>query len=184
MAESRVSEDAVRRATGRGWSEWFSELDSVGAAELGHREIVALLGERTELSAWWQQSVTVAYEQARGLRLKHQKPDGFEVSVSRTLPFRSEHVFRAWHDEEERRSWLPQPLTVRRATPARSLRITWEDGTSVDVHLSEPGAGRTRVAVQHRKLADPAAVERLREHWRAALGRLHELLGADAATGD
>ena len=29
--------------------------------------------------------VTVGYEQARGLRKKHQRPEGFQVSASRTV---------------------------------------------------------------------------------------------------
>ena len=38
------------------------------------------------MDAWWSQHVTVAYEQARGIREPGQRQDGsFEASVSRTV---------------------------------------------------------------------------------------------------
>ena len=41
--EPRVSDDAVRNATGADWAAWFELLDGGGAGELGHTEIARLL---------------------------------------------------------------------------------------------------------------------------------------------
>jgi hypothetical protein len=65
MAE-RVSDEAVRSKTGRGWAEWFELLDGEGARELIHGKY--------GIDGWWAQNVTVGHEQERGLRDKHQKP--------------------------------------------------------------------------------------------------------------
>ena len=88
-AGSRVSAEAVREATGRGWDEWFAVLDAAGAAELPHGEIVAEVTRRGHpaVSGWWQLgTITVEYERARGKRAVGQTADaGFQVGVQRSV---------------------------------------------------------------------------------------------------
>ena len=64
----RVSDDSVRRRTGKGWNEWLTVLDDYGAAEKGHAESARHLRESHGVSPWWAQAVTVRYEHERGLR--------------------------------------------------------------------------------------------------------------------
>ena len=77
-----ISSAAVKKATGKTWREWLALLDKAQADKLPHKDIARWLQEKHRLADWWGQMVTVGYEQARGLRLKHQKPDGFEISVA------------------------------------------------------------------------------------------------------
>jgi hypothetical protein len=72
-------DEAVLRKTGRKWQQWFTVLDSVGAAKMPHKQIAEYLYEKHGLSGWWSQVVTVVYEQERGLREKHQISDGFGI---------------------------------------------------------------------------------------------------------
>ena len=65
---------------------------------------------------------------------------------------------------------------MRTAVPNKSMRITWPDGTSVEVYFVAKGASKSQVAVQHRKLADKPSVERLKEYWAERLGALQALL--------
>lgn len=51
-----------------------------------HKDIALWLRENHIESGWWSQMVTVGYEQARGLRQKHEKPTGFDVGRSKTFP--------------------------------------------------------------------------------------------------
>ena len=82
-----VSDKAVQKATGHVWSEWFAILDKSGAKKWDHREIVAYLKDNYELTDWWQQSVTVAYEKSTGRRAVGQTADtGFQVGVQKALP--------------------------------------------------------------------------------------------------
>jgi uncharacterized protein YndB with AHSA1/START domain len=171
-----TSDEAVRAATGRSWAEWFALLDEAGAASLDHKGIVARVGAEPGVSAWWQQSVTVAYERARGLRQKHQTTGGFEAGASKTIAAAPEAVFEAWHDDQRRAEWLPDPITIRKATPPKTLRITWQDQTHVDVGLYPKGPDKTQISLQHNKLADADEVARAMAFWAEALARLKTLL--------
>lgn len=168
---------AVARATGRGWSEWFAILDRAGADRMSHKEIATYLHDRRAVPDWWSQMVTVGYEQARGRRAKHQKPDGYSVSASKTVAAPLDRLFAAWTEAGQRARWLADPaFTVRRATPGKSMRITWVDGrTHVDANFYARGAGRSQVAVEHSKLVSAAAAARMKAYWATALGKLAAL---------
>jgi uncharacterized protein YndB with AHSA1/START domain len=117
--------------------------------------------------------VTVGYEQARGLREAHQKTDGFTANASKTLAAPVAVLYDTWADEGKRAAWLGEVgLTVRKATPDRSLRITWGDGSNLDVNLYRKGEGKSQVGLQHTKLPDAEAAARMKAFWSAALDRL------------
>jgi uncharacterized protein YndB with AHSA1/START domain len=173
----RISDDAVEAKTGKTWSRWIKLLDAAGAKKMTHREIVAHLSEKHGVGPWWQQMVAVTYEQARGLRDKHEKPAGYEISVSRTIEAPVGKAFKAWTDEKVRKQWLPTNLTIRKPTPNKSLRITWEDGqTSVAVAFLPKGPGKSQVVAQHSKLPDAKGAAKMKKFWSQALDRLKEVL--------
>jgi uncharacterized protein YndB with AHSA1/START domain len=174
----RMSDEAVQAKTGKNWKEWFAILDKAGARKLSHQEIVKHLNAEHGVGPWWQQMVTVTYEQARGLRDKHQKPSGYEISVSRTLNAPLTKVFKAFTDEKVRASWLAEDeFTIRKAIPNKSLRLTWIDGkTSVAVAFLGKADGKSQVLVQHSKLQSAAASNRMKAYWGKALGRLRASL--------
>ena len=174
VTQPNISDAAVQAKTGRVWAEWFTLLDAEGAAELTHRQIAAALADRHGLSGWWSQMVTVAYEQARGRRKPHQTSRGYQVGVSKTVPVPVDVLFSAWEDEASRRRWLGDPpITLRRATRPKSMRITWSsDQTNVDVSFWDKGPEKSSVQVQHSKLPDRNDVETKRTFWRAALAQL------------
>ena len=122
---------------------------------------------------------TMRDERARGVYAKHQAASGYQVSASKTVAAPLTRLWAAWIDAHTRRRWLPDAtFTVRKATDEKSMRITWEDGSRVDVLFYAKGAGRSQVSVDHRKLGDAGAVERLRGFWRERLVRLQALLEA------
>jgi uncharacterized protein YndB with AHSA1/START domain len=171
----RVSDAAVQAKTGKTWAEWFAVLDTVGAAKLDHKGIVAIL-EKHGVDGWWCQMVTVGYEQERGLRDRHQKADGYSVSASKTIAVPVERLFAAWHDAKLRKRWLKEAITIRKATASKSLRITWADGmTNVEVNLYPKGEARSQVAVQHSKLADAAGAARMKAYWGETLEQLKKV---------
>ena len=179
-----VGADAVRAKTGKGWREWFAVLDARGAAGLDHAAIARMLSAELKVPSWWCQMVTVGYEQARGLRQKGQRPDGYSVSASRTMSAPAAAAFGAWTDARVRSRWLGADagLTVRKATPDKSVRATWGDGRgNVEVNLWPKGAARCQVAVQHSKLTSNAAALRMKRFWGEALDRLREVLEGTAA---
>lgn len=175
-AMTGTSSAAVSRATGKSWLEWMAILDEAGGREMGHKEIVAFLGRNHRVSAWWQQQITVGYEQSRGLRARHEMTDGYQIGRSRTIAAPAAAVYAAWAGETSRAHWLPDAaVAIRKATPPKSLRLTWPDGTIVSVTLGDKG-DRTTVTVQHNKLPDAATAERMKAYWAEALGRLEKYL--------
>jgi uncharacterized protein YndB with AHSA1/START domain len=173
----RMSDEAVRTKTGKSWDEWFAILDAAGAQTLGHKEIVALLSGQHEVGPWWRQMVTVTYEQARGMREKHQTASGYTANASRTIGVPVDRLFEAWSDAKLRNRWLPDAeLTIRKATPGKSLRISWGDGSNVDVGLIPKGESKSQIAVEHAKLPDAEAVTRAKGYWKQALDRLQQVL--------
>ena len=179
-----VGDDAVRAKTGKGWQEWFAVLDARGAAGLDHAAIARMWSAELKVPSWWSQMVTVGYEQARGLRQKGQRPDGYSVSASRTMNAPAAAAFGAWTDARARAKWLgaDADLTVRKATPGKSVRGTWGDGRgNVEVHLWPKGAARCQVAVQHSKLTSNAEALRMKQFRGEALDRLREVLKGAAA---
>src|SRR5690606_35499435 len=99
-------------------------------------QIVALLlGQGGVESGWWQQTVTVGYERAKGLRVEGQTAEaGFEIGVSRTVPL---PVDEAWRR-------LTAPDCVR-AWPGGGPSLRFEVGEAY--RLADGTTGEVRVAV-------------------------------------
>lgn len=171
--------DAVLKArTGCTWDKWVYVLDRVGAHEWPHREIARYVSEHYRVPDWWVQTVTVGYERIKGLRAIGQRRDGsFEASRSRTFPVAISRLYRACSDRRTRARWLPGVgLTVRTATRDRSLRMTWPDGTAVQLWFTAKGPERSQVQVQHARLPDRAAADRLKGWWGERLDALAGVL--------
>lgn len=175
-----ISSQAVEKATGKSWDQWFKLIDRAGGRTMEHKAIAKLVHEKHGLSGWWSQMVTVGYEQACLGREKHAKQDGYAVSVSRTIDVPLSRLYRAWSDKRLRRRWLPEgDFEIRRATKEKSLRITWIDGvTHVDVNFYGKGNGKSQVTVQHKKLADRKSVDKVKRLWSDRLDALKQVLKA------
>jgi hypothetical protein len=172
--EPPVAEARVVEATGRGWEAWFEALDEWEAASRSHTEIARWLRDEHGVESWYSQSITVGYEQARGLRAPGQRADGFAVSASRTIAVPVERLFEAFEDEGLRERWLPgAELHLRTATAPRSARYEWEDGsTRVNVGFEGTGESKSRVALSHERLPDADAADEMKAWWRERLTAL------------
>jgi uncharacterized protein YndB with AHSA1/START domain len=175
----RMSDEAVKAKTGKKWDQWFAILDKAGAKEMSHKEIVKFLNSKHDVGPWWQQTVTVTYEQARGLREKHEKPGGYQISVSRTMNVPLANLYKAVANEKNRSRWLGEEgLVVRKATANKSMHVTWNDGkSSLEVFFLPKGDAKSQVVVQHSKLPDAKAATRMKTYWSKALDQLRESLG-------
>ena len=56
------------------------------------------------------------------------------------------------------------------------MRITWPDGSSVELWFVPKSAAKSQVAVQHRKLGSRADVQRVKDFWSERLDALAEIL--------
>jgi hypothetical protein len=64
----KISEESARKATGKGWQEWFKILDEWGMKGKGHTLTAKYLEKELGIGPWWAQAVTIRYEWERGLR--------------------------------------------------------------------------------------------------------------------
>ena len=197
---SGVSSDAVAAATGRDWDQWVAFLDELGAGGMTHKEIVALAaGPGGVASGWWQQSVAVGYEQARGLRVVGQTSDAdFQIGVQKTLPIPAEAAWELLTGDPGREAWLGpvegmdfhkgaeyrtldgRSGEIRSCAPGQRMRLTWSHPqltrpSTLQVTLV-PSGERTSVRFHQERLSSLEERELMREHWRHALEELQGLL--------
>lgn len=201
----RVSSEAVRDATGRGWEGWLEVLDAAGAADWSHKEIVAHLERRhPEVTAWWRQSLAVGYEQARGKRVVGETADaGFQIGVQRSI---TTTAMQAWELITSRPGlWLGEGASVafekgeryevpagdgtpgasgeiRVVKPGDRLRMTWQPRdwpapATLQLTLSQSGAGKTAIRAHLENLPDADARAAMRRRWREALERIATAAG-------
>jgi hypothetical protein len=180
-ARRPYSDEVVRANTGRGWDEWFALLDGWGAARRPHPEIARWLVEEHAVGGWWAQGVTVAYEQARGLRDPGQRRGGlYEANASKTVAVPVERLYEAFADPALRERWLPDAaFEVRSARPGRSIRANWDDGsTRLVVSFTAHGEAKSQVALVHERIPDAATADKLRTWWRERVAVLKQVLEA------
>ena len=173
-----MSDARIKEKSGRTWEGWVEALDRHGAEKLPHREIAEMVSREFKVADWWSQTVTVGYERIKGLRARGQRRDGsYEASKSRTFGVPVKALFDAWADPRARRRWLNEAsMKVRTATPPKTMRLGWSDGTVVVVGFLAKGKSKSAVAVQHTKLPSREAAERFKNYWSERLDALGELL--------
>lgn len=171
--DEHLGDDAVRAATGRHPDEWFAALDAAGATQWGHPRIAQWLSSEHEVDPWWAQSITIRYEQARGLRLPGQQSDGtFAVSASKTLPVAPEVALelaiRVVADELG-----SEPAAV--SPTAKQPTARWRDGSDsvqVRVAASGPSGERTSVTLTRSGMVDGSRVDTVKPELAALLQRM------------
>lgn len=169
-----MSDAAIKKGTGCTWEAWVKTLDHVGAHGWPHWAIAEFVHDKYQVKAWWTQMLTVGYERIKGLRDVGQRRGGsYEANRSRTFNVGMTRLYNAFATPRGRAPWLAGvTLTVRTATRNRSMRITWEDGTSVEVWFISKGRSKSVVAVGHRKLDSKAAAEKMKRYWGERLDAL------------
>jgi hypothetical protein len=172
-----ISEEKVKAATGRGWMGWFIILNRIGATAMPHKDVARALHEKHGAPGWWCQMIAVEYERARGGRKKHERPDGYSVSVTKVMPVPLAKLFLAATDPKTRKAWFPPGAFEETSkTKDKYWRGKWKGGGRLEIGFYAKGADRAQIALQSNKLASPEAVEKERAAWKKALGKLEALL--------
>ncbi|MGO4690831.1 DUF4287 domain-containing protein [Glaciibacter sp. 2TAF33] len=152
-----MSDDALTDATGKGWAEWFALLDATDATTWTHPQIAAWLYTEHQVPRWWCQTVTVGFEQARGMRLPGQRADGtFEVSTSATLsadqPGALDAVVAVVTDA------LGAPASENREAKYATARWKLDGRESLLVTSNPANGGKTSVSLTHQRMSTPEQV--------------------------
>jgi hypothetical protein len=175
VSNPQVSDEAVASATGRGWSEWIELLDAWGARERSHAAIARHLTDELAVDGWWAQSVTVGYERIRGKRKTNQRPDGYSMNASKTVPVPVTELFDWFIDGRKRVAWLGEDvLRVRTANSPRSGRFDIVDGGGIlAAHFIDKGEKST-VQLQLNAIESEEVLEEQKRLWRSRLTDLAE----------
>jgi hypothetical protein len=172
-----LSDESVKKATGRAWEKWVALLDKADAKEMSHPALTKHIRATYDTPAWWTQMVAVGYERIRGLRAQGQQRSGdWSVSKSKTVGVPLAKLYAAFN-ARGRAKWMDGvKLTVRGATPNKSMRLRWEDGSPIDVGFMSKGDLKSQVALEHRKLASKVEADRMRAFWTERLNALAAML--------
>ena len=143
-----------------------------------HKEIVHHLNSEHGVGSWWQQMVTVTYEHHIGRRAEHEKGDGYEISVSRTIGAPVAKLYDAFGNQKTRAKWLQEDgLVQRTAIENKSMRVTWNDKKTVlAINFLQKGENKSQVTVQHSKLPNASSAARMKKFWGEALDRLRAVV--------
>ena len=172
-----MSDTAVKAKTGKDWAGWFGALDKAGAAKLRHPQIARLLHEKHGMPGWWCQMVTVEYELARGLRVRHQTATGFSASVTKTIATSISALYSATANAAKRKQWFPKgDLDLSSQTRNKYFRGAWNGAARLEIGFYATAGGKAQIAVQVNKLAKRADVDREKAAWKAAIAKLQKLL--------
>ena len=170
-----TSDEAIRERTGRGWEEWFDVLDAWGALGMKHRDIARRVAAELGIDplAWNAQAITASYERTRGLRVAGERDDGFSITASKTVGVPIERLYDAFFATADDR------LRERTVTRPLRARFDWgDDGSRVHVTFDASGESKSRIVVEHARLADADEAERMKTFWRERLAELKGRLDA------
>ncbi len=172
-----MSNAVVKAKTGKDWAGWFGALDEVGAAKLDHGAIAEILSEKHGIPSWWCQMVTVEYECARGLRVRHQTSRGFSVSISKTVAVSLSDLYQATANAAERKKWFPKgDFEPSSQTKDKYFRGSWNKSARLEIGFYVKGEGKAQIAVGVYRLAKKADVETERAAWKKAVNTLQRVV--------
>lgn len=174
----KISDEAVKKSTGKTWKNWFLLLNKAGAKKMEHKDIAQLLYKKYGLSGWWSQMVTVQYEQKIKGRKKHQTTSGFQISKSITLSTSVTKIFNTINSPLKRIVWLTDPaITITKSTKNRSIRGKWIDKkTNVEFQFYPKENSKTQLVVQQSKIKSAKEAEKMKRYWGKQLNNLKKYL--------
>ena len=177
-ATDRPSDDSIKDATGKKWEAWFSILDRWDAREGKHGETVGFLMDEHDVPGWWARSITVRYQRARGMRLKHQQADGFTILASKTIAVPIDVLFDASANPRSRKKWLTDgTMSLRASQSGHTARFDWGDGsTRLSASFIDKGPSKSAVVVAHERLPHADEAETTKLSWRERLSDLRSVL--------
>lgn len=168
---------AIGDATGTPLATWVERIDEAGGRDLDHTAIARALVARWDVSEWWAQGITVAYEQVIGRRVVGQSSDGdFSASASRTVPGDMDAVRTAWEafmtTERREELGLGEPSLSDTAT-WRYWRAPLHDGSRVSINVTAKdgsgGTARSTLGVEHKGIGTADARTAWKDVWKTTL---------------
>lgn len=172
VSEQNISDDRLVAVTGRSRHEWHELLDAQNASAWTHTQIASWLRDNHAVDGWWAQGIAVGFEQAKGMRVPGQQPDGtFSASSSKSLPGTQLELLDLVIDAYTA-ACGNEPASVSREAKHPTARWALSDGTSILATISPGGLGKARVVLTHSKLDAEARLGPAKAELAVVLGEL------------
>lgn len=170
------SDEAVKKATGKTWDEWFKILDSAESSKKPHKEIVLWIMDQGLLaSGWWAQSVVVGYEEKIGRRVFGKRAVGdFSVSIGKTLKGTPDDAWKVWQNlvkgkKKFNKVKIEGEFRISSTNKWRYWKADMRDGSKLSVNIGPKTDNSSTLSVTLDKLKDKNVVEGWRKYWKEFL---------------
>lgn len=198
-SEKAVSDENVKKETGKSFAEWWKALDAFGGPAKGRREIGNHLYGELKVDPWWSATLQVEYERYKEVVEKDGRGKGYTICATKSVKAPLERCWEMFATGKALDAWFgPKNVLdlkaggslsngdgnaadVKGVTAGKTIRLVWQDasapGTPVEIKL-QPAAGKTTVMVTHDRLQTREEADGLRAAWGEALDRLKKLVEA------
>ncbi len=183
------SDEAVKKATGKNWEEWFKILASIKASKMPHKDIVLWIMDKGLIKSgwpagrsfnegWWAQSLVVGYEEKIGRRVWGQKTTGnYEVSIGKSLDGTPDEAFKTWENlvknkKEFNKVKIKGDFRTSITKEWRYWKVDLANGSRVYANIGPKGDNQSSLSITLDKLKDKKAVESWRKYWKELLRKL------------
>jgi hypothetical protein len=172
---SIISDAALIKATGKDWPHWKKVLKAMKAGALSHKEIALKLSSEHGVPGWWAQGITVRFEQEIGRREPGQSSSGkYNVGISATIDGSMDEALVIWTEAVKNRKKfdgvsITGPASTSATPKWRYWKIKLEDGTRINVTITNKPGGKALLNVQHENLPEREGIERWRAFWKKFL---------------
>ena len=172
-AEPQMSDAAIAKGTGRDWDAWVALLDAWGGRRRTHAEIARHVAEEHGIDGWWAQAVAVGYERIAGLRGANQRPDGYSMNASKTVPIPVGELFDLFVDDGKRAEWLGEGvLRLRTQSDPKSARFDVLAGGGILAATFVDKGAKSAVQLQLNGLPNEATLADRKALWKSRLNDL------------
>jgi uncharacterized protein YndB with AHSA1/START domain len=198
-SEKVVSDENVKKETGKSFAEWWTVLDAFGGPAKGRREIGNHLYGELKVDPWWSATLQVEYERHKGVVEKDGRGKGYTICATKSVKAPPGKCWEALATGVALDAWFGpkneldlraggslsngdgNTADVKGVTPGKTIRLVWKDasapGTPVEVKL-QPAGAKTTVMVTHDRLQTREEADGLRAAWGEALERMKKLVEA------
>lgn len=173
------SDEAVKRATGKSWDQWFKILDSAESSKKPHKDIVLwIMDQGLLISGWWAQSVVVGYEEKIGRRVFGAKTAGnYTVTVGKSIDGSVDDVLKKWESlVKGKKKFNKVKVTgdsrISSTKDWRYWKADFADGAKLSVNIGPKNDTQSSLSVTLDKLKGEKEVEERRRYWKEFLEKL------------
>lgn len=182
------SDEAVVKATGKSWDEWFKILDSADASKMPHKDIVRMLHDKGLIrkrkdwpedknfnAGWWAQSIVVGYEEKIGRRVFGAKTAGnYSVTVGKSLAGTPDDVLKIWQGlvkekTEFNKVKIEGDSRISSTDKWRYWKVDLVDGSKIMAATGPKVNNQSAFSVTMDKLKGEKEVEMWRRYWKKFL---------------